>query len=107
MRKNTKKESNPEKTHDLKKSSNSKRENRAGKEGQTKKTNDEKRIIELKRMNDAKHEYDIKEKNKNNNNVLGSQLEGISLAEMRQGIILSEILGKPVSKRRNRQRVGR
>ncbi|MEG0502539.1 MAG: hypothetical protein RR525_09985 [Cellulosilyticaceae bacterium] len=50
MRKNTKKESNPQKTHSTKNLSDSKRENRVGKEGQTKKTNDEKKIIELKRL---------------------------------------------------------
>lgn len=105
MRKSTKKENNPQKPHNPKKSTHSKRENKVVKEGYTKKTNDEKKLTELNRMNKAKHEYEIREKN--NAHDLGITSDGISHAELRQGIILSEILGKPISKRRNRQRVGR
>lgn len=99
MRKNTKKANNLEEIKHSKKGTHSKQESHA------KKTNDEKKIAELKRINATKKEKD--EREKNNAYSLGTTLDGISHRELRQGIILSEILGKPVSKRRNRQRVGR
>lgn len=104
MIKNTKKESNTKKIKN------------PSKKQDIKKKSDISKDTNIKKRNDTSKEYDIKRRNDinkgsntgqgNNNSALSSVLDGLSYSEIQRGMILSEILGKPVS-RRNRQRVGR